>query len=119
VRLAPFVIVLMLAATPSWAAGPVRGYTVLGAGTQSCGAWIQSRRDNPTVAGAVLSWAQGYLTANNAYVLKDGGYASSPDKDTITTWLDQYCAAHALDAVSVAIAQMAYEIQRAAGVVAP
>lgn len=78
------------------AAGPMG--LIMGAGTESCGTWVQARQGRGPVPFGTQSlfveWAEGYLSAVELW---------SPPKPTdgldpgaLETWLDNYCQTHPL-----------------------
>lgn len=81
--------------------------SVYGIGTQSCGKFIQTtKNDRPDIAyqkgaGFVLTeatmfmqWARGYVSAINHIKSRDGDQSASTviDHDAMLTWLENYCA---------------------------
>ncbi|HZZ30431.1 MAG TPA: HdeA/HdeB family chaperone [Phenylobacterium sp.] len=105
-----FVAAGMAALICSPAAAASRGnYTALGAGTQTCAAWVQFRQRDPSAANLVVSWVQGYLTASNDYLMQDGG-VNSPDVTEIGAWLDGYCSTHPQSNIAYAAADLAAEL---------
>jgi hypothetical protein len=70
---------------------------VLGAGSQSCGQWVEERGTDSYAELVHTSWVTGYLTG-----YQDGGPVSLTDQQTSdnaarSAWLDNYCQANPLD----------------------
>lgn len=92
----------------------------VGAGTQSCGRWVESRGHrsaaNDLTTGMIGSWVQGYLTGL-ALGLDFGAGKSSwafypPDAGAIHVWLDGYCKSRPLDSIFTASTQLATELRK-------
>ena len=86
--------------------------TNLGAGTISCGKWLENRREKPTLASSSDSWVNGYLTG-----LQDGARVGLTDNQAgdlegRSAWIDQYCQGHPIDGLKKASYQL-YEALRA------
>lgn len=93
---------------PAVAENAQGNYTVLGAGTISCGGWIANRRYDPGLSPFVPNqqsvdilndeaWVQGNVTAYNRSVWKGQNVASETDANGMYAWIDSYCAAHPTD----------------------
>ncbi len=65
-------------------------FTVYGAGTDSCGTWIEDRETESRWHQAA-QWVQGYLsgTADNLNI-----NPKETDSDSVLIWLDNYCQAN-------------------------
>ena len=76
-------------------------YVIVGAGSRSCGSWLQVRSQALPDSAMLQSWVLGYITSVNANFL-----TSSPDvtqgasPDALFSWIDNYCAAHPLDSLA-------------------
>jgi hypothetical protein len=92
-------------------------YVVYGFGTQSCGAWSSAgtaaAKLNSTVRDLIPrfeneAWVAGFVSG--------AGYESrmlrKTDSAGIVAWMDTYCAAHPLDAISVAAAKLTEGLKR-------
>ena len=113
---------MIAAAAVALLVGGVGGYVLhgqgilrtLGAGTISCGKWLEERREMSLIAAAAESWVNGYLTgiqddsAGN-YGLTDN---QAGDLEGRSAWLDQYCQGHPIDGLKKASYQL-YEALRA------
>ena len=104
---------------------PLNGITILGAGVQSCGTWLETRKSDLVVEGLVAiskviegvglavvvdpdikSWVNGYLTG-----IQDAGFVrpvndqntmaltdrQTSDVNARDVWIDNYCQANPLD----------------------
>lgn len=75
-------------------------YAVYGAGTLSCGTWIEERKkENWYDTG---QWIVGYISA--------AGYYGNPslrktDSDAIAVFMDNYCQAHPLEDIVQALVE--------------
>ena len=82
-------------------------YVILGAGSRPCGSWLQARSQATPDSAVLQSWVLGYITSINANVLtitQDVADGSTPDG--LYSWIDNYCAAHPLDSVARATANL-------------
>jgi hypothetical protein len=71
-------------------------FKVLGVGKLTCGEWVGLRRltsrgEDPSTT-AVISWTQGFLTAYDTFIWKDGDVAGPNDAAALEAWYDNYCA---------------------------
>lgn len=91
-------LLALLGAAPAHAATK---YVIVGAGSRSCGSWLQVRSQALPDSAMLQSWVLGYITSVNANFL-----TSSPDvtqgasPDALFSWIDNYCAAHPLDSLA-------------------
>jgi hypothetical protein len=75
--------------------GAYRNY---GLGTKSCGAFVEAKDSlKPGDIHAMLSWAQGYLTAYNYYLTGTYSIMGNTDAAGVEVWLYNYCKAHPLE----------------------
>ena len=86
------------------AAKPGDNFTILGVGTESCGAWRADRVDpNGPESMADMAWIGGYITGFNRYT---GGtehnISGETDMQGILAGMDDYCRGHPLDSVETA-----------------
>lgn len=69
---------------------------IIGAGTNSCGAFMDTR-SQPLSRGIYIQWLAGFLTefniTNRQGILDAMGHT---DKAGLEAWLDGYCSAHPL-----------------------
>jgi opacity protein-like surface antigen len=83
------VAVLVCLTGPASAADANGNYTLLGAGTASCGSWTETRRTNGYFQHS--GWVQGYLTAYNAMLPGVVDLTEGIDVAGIMGWMDNYC----------------------------
>jgi len=90
-------ILLGLVAAP---AQPTEVFTIVGAGTASCGKYLDFRSDKrPTSDGffgatAILSWTQGYISGMNGFrhtAFPNRDQLKLPDDGSIKAYLDKFC----------------------------
>ena len=97
-----------------------------GAGTVSCGEWLQFRSFEEKKGNAQLqlqvnslrsqSWIDGYLSGVN--VTSSGGpdiFASRPNGVAMYVWVDNYCRSKPLDKIAEAADGLIKELQSRAG----
>jgi hypothetical protein len=98
-------IALAAITAPSGAHAQYKG--IMGAGTRSCGDWLQYRSNNPAAAYQPSAWIDGYISGFNV---------ASPDSDFLTAaansnglnsnalnaWVDNYCRSKPLDVIATA-----------------
>jgi hypothetical protein len=86
-------------------------YEVLGVGTISCEGWTKDRADKSTDRNFINgAWVQGYLTAVNVFGDGPSHLAKGTDADGIMTWIDNYCARHPGDSLTVAAKALVNEL---------
>ena len=73
----------------------------------SCGAWISAKEQAPGYYGPIsraqyISWVWGYLSGLEAATGQHK--LETTDADSITVWMDNYCANNALELLGDAIA---------------
>ncbi|EAW30467.1 hypothetical protein GP2143_09685 [marine gamma proteobacterium HTCC2143] len=68
-------------------------YFIAGLGAASCGAWIESRKDEDLQVNVVLgSWVQGFLSGLNVIAMESKREISMiPDPDTLLAYVDKGC----------------------------
>ena len=78
-------------------------YTVLGAGGDSCGRWLELRRSTDPANGLrstiEVEWVEGYISAYNLYVWNFTDVGAGTDVDALKAWIDSYCQANPLERV--------------------
>jgi hypothetical protein len=88
-------------------------YEVLGVGTVSCAVWTKDRVDRASdrhfINGA---WVQGYLTAVNLFSDGPSHIAKGIDDDGVMAWIDNYCAQHPVDSLTVAAKALVEELNK-------
>jgi hypothetical protein len=95
---------------------PVSGYAqagpiwVFGAGSLSCGTWLQHSHVQDADHFVMAAWIDGYLTATNAK-RSEAGLSGIAGKDTDNgerdAWITLYCQAHPLDKLFIAAKALA------------
>lgn len=110
---------LVVAPLPAAGADDGATYAVMGAGNVSCGTWTQERKSQ-TVLDQIVhlereSWMLGYITALNSWYLPDDrgvvrDLAEGTDNAGLMAWIDNYCAAHPLNALTEAAIHLADEL---------
>jgi hypothetical protein len=90
-------------------------YQVLGPGGMPCGSWTDARSSGQTaVTGVMEAWVEGYVSAMNGIGATQGygpGVGVS-ERDGLFHWLDNYCAAHPLDHLSIATIALLVELAK-------
>ena len=86
-------------------------YEVLGVGTLSCEVWTKDRADRTSENHFINSaWVQGYLTAVNVFGDGPSHIAKGTDAEGIMAWIDNYCAQHPGDSLTVAAKALVNEL---------
>jgi hypothetical protein len=81
-----------------------------GLGGESCGAWLEMRRDKLSVRLLGMeAWGSGYLTAMNEVERKD--ILLNINAEATHTWIDNYCSAHPLDTLNSAYYALTQELK--------
>lgn len=70
-------------------------------GEMSCGAWPKLSPYTDIQKAAVLNWVLGYLS--RASWADNHDLLSNVDQPSVSAWLDNYCAANPLEAVTSAV----------------
>ena len=73
--------------------------TVYGAGTVSCGKWLESSSDIDA-RHFYTSWLLGWVSAASHYDVR--GELRDADTAAMSAWMDNYCHDHPLDGINVA-----------------
>lgn len=98
---------------------PTFAATVVGAGTQSCGQYLEARRDKDKNADATnrrafafASWLGGFLTVVNQEAVNKTGIdiVVGTDIDGVLAWLDKYCRENPLEMFANASWRLAGEL---------
>ena len=73
--------------------------------------WTKDRADKSTDRNFINgAWVQGYLTAVNVFGDGPSHLAKGTDADGIMTWIDNYCAQHPGDSLTVAAKALVNEL---------
>lgn len=91
------------------------GHVFSGAGTTSCGYYIEHGEDN-AAAALFITWAQGFLSGANmaANVLANKDFVLLPDGASIKAYLDKYCRENPLESPSQGTIFLFRELQNRA-----
>lgn len=83
------------------------GLTIVGAGSQSCTAWM-NRKKNPVVKAAFESWVVGFVSGLNVGAERE--IVGGGDFTAIVAWMDRRCKSSSLDPIGVAALDLAMEL---------
>ena len=90
-------------------------YEVLGVGTLSCEVWTKDRADRASESHFIKgAWVQGYLTTVNVFGDGASHIAEGIDDEGIMAWIDNYCAKHPADSLTVAAKALVDELRNRA-----
>lgn len=92
-------------------ATPAIAVTIQGVGAVTCGRWMESTRTQEGVLHS-MSWVLGYLSGAAVFGSSGSDPFSKTDQAAIQAWVTNYCAAHPLDRVSVAVNILIKELDR-------
>ena len=88
---------------------------VFGAGTATCGYWLQHTGKDDVNHVILVAWIEGFLTANNQQ--RANSHASfvglTTDESGRSAWISQYCQGHPLDNMYSATWALIQELQKA------
>ena len=107
-------VLLILAAVHSKAqdvSQPV--WEVYGAGNLTCGKWTLARENKNEIQVELMKqWVAGWVVSYNYYLTERTGQGrvSTPDFDTMTAYLDRFCAEKPLTVLALAPAQMVQDL---------
>jgi hypothetical protein len=103
-----------LVIAPVYAQNSNRATWVLyGAGSLTCGKWLLARESkNDMEVELIKQWVAGWIVSYNYYLTENTGKGrvSTPDFDTITAYVDKFCADKPLMPIALAPAQMVQEL---------
>ena len=91
---------------------------IMGAGTQSCGKYLQYRESkNDAETYEILHWVLGYISAYNEYVdtSEDGitAVTGTTPSSFLKPWLDKYCSENPLKNPYRGVSQLIKELKKA------
>lgn len=91
--------------------------TVIGAGAQSCGRWVDLDRSVGMADGVLksmmLSWVQGYISGVTSVLHRsDTPIGDLPDPAAIEGWLRNYCTQYPLADLSTGANALVKELRR-------
>lgn len=84
----------------------------MGAGSRSCGQWLQARRDRSHLHLEMRAWILGYLSAVSASGPLHSSILRGVDGDGISFWVDNYCQSNPLHVLFSAADKFAEERSR-------
>jgi hypothetical protein len=80
-------LVFLAVFLPSTGAG-AQQVVILGSGNNSCGTWMEARRENGYGSLVHQAWVTGYVTAYNNYAVdQDGNVTAGTDADGLMSWI--------------------------------
>lgn len=85
-----------------WAKDDKGNYIILGAGTLSCGGWLEKRAKGGWESRLLLEWFHGYISSHNEYVEGVANVIEGVGIDSINAWIDGHCQNHPLDDLHIA-----------------
>src|SRR4029453_5890698 len=86
-------------------------YEVLGVGTISCEGWTKDRADKSNDSNFINGpGVQAYLPAVNVFGDGPSHLAKGTESEVIMTWIDNYCAQHPGDALTIAAKALVKEL---------
>ena len=86
------------------------GDTVIGAGTNSCGAWTKAIDEDPSLHSQRQVWVLGFLSGVNAIWQKD--ILVEYDGEDLIAWIDNYCKENPLDRIASAASSLVRELDK-------
>lgn len=75
---------------------------VLGPGAQSCGTWLDDRREDLAPERSDMAWVLGYISAVNRRGPGDGNVSAGTDAAGMAAELDKICREHPLESITEA-----------------
>lgn len=87
---------VMLAAVLASASVQAEGFAIVGAGTLSCGKYLEARNAKDRITEmTAITWVQGYLSAINSerYMEHDVPMSILPDSASISAFIGKFCDA--------------------------
>ena len=93
------------------ASGADAGSTLVGAGSQTCTAWT-NRKKNLVVKGSFESWLVGFISGLNVSGERD--MIGGGDFDSIVAWMDDRCRATPSDRIGIAALDLGMDLAKRA-----
>jgi hypothetical protein len=87
----PIILILLLSIS-AHASDKSGNYAILGAGTSSCGSFVEARKN--ATATMYRTWLTGYFTALNLMSPDTYNLLGSTDIDGAILWVENYCRAN-------------------------
>ncbi len=101
-RLILAAIVSLALCGPGLAKDDKGNYIIVGAGTLSCGAWLEKREKEDWESRLLLEWVHGYISSHNEYVEGMANVIEGVGIDSLNAWIDDYCRNHPLEDLHIA-----------------
>jgi hypothetical protein len=103
-------ILLLALCTANVQAGDKNGrYGIIGAGVNSCGKFIESRRNNNKLDYLThLCWMGGFITSVNVNNADTYNLIGHTDMDGVMLWMENYCQRNPLDTFTNAAQSFVY-----------
>jgi len=77
-----------------------------GAGSTSCGQYLEFKQEGEMFGNAYFSWAQGFMSAVNLNFLSEGNTTDLSDIAGQDKWLENYCNENPLETYSAAVVRL-------------
>jgi len=77
-----------------------------GAGSTSCGQYLEFKQEGEMFGNAYFSWAQGFMSAVNLNFLSEGNTTDLSDIAGQEKWLENYCNENPLETYSAAVVRL-------------
>jgi len=77
-----------------------------GAGSTSCGQYLEFKQEGEMFGNAYFSWAQGFMSAVNLNFLGEGNKTDLSDTAGQEKWLENYCNENPLEIYSTAVVML-------------
>jgi hypothetical protein len=89
---------------------------LMGAGTSSCGAWLEARKSRGWKDIEMKTWVMGYVSGANVWSGLDYDFLAAPDAPALYAWLDGYCPQHPLETLNLATDALIHDLAKRAAV---
>jgi hypothetical protein len=106
------IVVFLLGGIGGYVAHAQGDFRILGAGTVSCGGWLEEREKNSDVWIQMSDWVNGFLTGVQVGGQRPLTAEQTRDVAGRSAWLDNYCRSKPLDDLSSASAALFVELLR-------
>jgi hypothetical protein len=84
-----------------------RRYTTYGVGIESCGKWLENRRNRPVDWSMQIQWVLGFVSAAGYH----GSDMKQSDYAAMASWIDNYCTANPLNDIDDATKSLIKALQ--------
>lgn len=92
------------------ASNPAAAITIIGFGTQTCGAWTEAAKTESFARQMQRTWVAGYVSG--VAITRGRDFLEPTDFDGMMAWIDQYCAANPLRIIQYAADVLAFTLDR-------